>query len=101
MIISRQRVQKRSTTFGVGDPAYTATNFRGYIVPQVAGSYTAKMINVDEIALFWHASKAYSGWTRSNADAVDDSTIPPQRRASHLHLPPHRRRVHADPLCMG
>ena len=46
---------------------YTA-NFRGYIVPEVSGTYILQVSNVDDIVLFWYGDNAYSGWTRDNAN---------------------------------
>lgn len=53
---------------------YFTLNHVGYLYAEVSGSYTFTFSNVDDIALLWFGSTAYSGWTRDNADmiATDD-----------------------------
>lgn len=50
---------------------YFALNHRGYIHALQGGTYTFTSHHSDEIILYWIGSKAYSGWTRSNADLED------------------------------
>ncbi|KFY89080.1 hypothetical protein V500_05956 [Pseudogymnoascus sp. VKM F-4518 (FW-2643)] len=57
---------------------YFALNHRGYIHAVQGGTYTFTSQNSDEIVLYWIGSKAYSGWTRANAD-LDDAIYSPRR----------------------
>lgn len=57
---------------------YFALNHRGYIYAVQSGTYTFTSHNSDEIVLYWIGSKAYSGWTRANAD-LDDAIYSPRR----------------------
>lgn len=71
------------TEYGSGSPiniygspdtftsTYFALNHRGYIYALEGGTYTFTSYDADEIVLYWIGSKAYSGWTRDNADLVD------------------------------
>ncbi|CAD0093002.1 unnamed protein product [Aureobasidium mustum] len=49
---------------------YFTLNHVGYIFAQSSGTYTFTLTQPDDIALLWLGSKAYSGWTRANADAT-------------------------------
>ncbi|KEQ69416.1 hypothetical protein M436DRAFT_55739, partial [Aureobasidium namibiae CBS 147.97] len=49
---------------------YFTLNHVGYIFAQSSGTYTFTLSEPDDIALLWLGSKAYSGWTRGNADAT-------------------------------
>lgn len=50
---------------------YFALNHRGYIHALQGGQYTFTSDHSDEIVLYWIGPKAYSGWTRANADLED------------------------------
>lgn len=43
-------------------------NQRGYIFAQQTGTYTFTASDIDDIVELWIGDKAYSGWTRQNAD---------------------------------
>ncbi|OBT39035.1 hypothetical protein VE00_10814 [Pseudogymnoascus sp. WSF 3629] len=55
---------------------YFALNQRGYIHALQGGNYTFTSQSADEIVLYWIGSKAYSGWTRADADLEDASSSP-------------------------
>lgn len=50
---------------------YFALNHRGYIHALQGGQYTFTSDHSDEIVLYWIGPKAYTGWTRANADLED------------------------------
>jgi hypothetical protein len=50
---------------------YFALNHRGYIFAQLDGDYTFTFPEPDDIVLLWVGERAYSGWTRANADAIN------------------------------
>ncbi|KAL5354882.1 hypothetical protein ACLOAV_000973 [Pseudogymnoascus australis] len=52
-------------------PTYFALNHRGYLHALEGGTYTFTAQRSDEIVLYWIGPKAYSGWTRENADLED------------------------------
>lgn len=56
---------------GTFNSTYFALNHRGYIHALQGGNYTFTSHHSDEIILYWIGPKAYSGWTRPNADLVD------------------------------
>ena len=49
---------------------YVTVNHRGYLFTQQAGEYTFSLPPGIDIALVWVGSKAYSGFTRANADVI-------------------------------
>lgn len=55
---------------------YFVLNHRGYIHAVQGGTYTFTSQLADEIVLYWLGDKAYSGWTRANADLSDASASP-------------------------
>lgn len=56
---------------GTFTPDYFALNHRGYIYALQGGQYTFTSLHADEIVLYWIGPKAYSGWTRADADLED------------------------------
>lgn len=52
-------------------PTYFALNHRGYLHALQGGIYTFTAQYSDKIVLYWIGPKAYSGWTRENADLED------------------------------
>ncbi|OBT38514.1 hypothetical protein VE00_11164 [Pseudogymnoascus sp. WSF 3629] len=56
---------------GTFTPDYFALNHRGYIHALQGGQYTFTSLYADEIVLYWIGPKAYSGWTRADADLED------------------------------
>lgn len=56
---------------GTFTPDYFALNHRGYIHALQGGQYTFTSLLADEIVLYWIGPKAYSGWTRADADLED------------------------------
>lgn len=50
---------------------YFALNHRGYIFAQLTGDYTFTFPQPDDIVMLWVGEKAYTGWTRDNADAIN------------------------------
>ena len=58
-----------------GSPTYFNSTFftlnhRGYFYADVTGNYNFSVTGVDDVAFIWLGSKAYSGYTRSNANMV-------------------------------
>ena len=49
---------------------YVTVNHRGYLFTHQAGEYTFSIPPGDDITLVWVGSKAYSGFTRANADVI-------------------------------
>ncbi|TPX17536.1 uncharacterized protein E0L32_003179 [Thyridium curvatum] len=49
--------------------SYFALNQRGYLFTCDAGTYTFSFPYADDAIYFWIGAKAYSGWTKGNADA--------------------------------
>ncbi|MCJ1404873.1 hypothetical protein MMC11_008099 [Xylographa trunciseda] len=49
---------------------YVTVNHRGYIFAAQSGEHTFSFTSVDNIVMFWLGPKAYSGYTRANADII-------------------------------
>ncbi|ETS86342.1 hypothetical protein PFICI_00170 [Pestalotiopsis fici W106-1] len=49
---------------------FFALNHKGYLFAVLSGIYTFNASRVDDIFFLWLGPKAYSGWTRANADLV-------------------------------
>ncbi|KAF3017053.1 hypothetical protein E8E14_003936 [Neopestalotiopsis sp. 37M] len=49
---------------------FFALDHKGYLFAVLPGTYTFTTSHVDDIVLVWLGPRAYSGWTRANADLI-------------------------------
>jgi hypothetical protein len=66
---------------------FFALNHRGYIYSELAGVYTFQSTAADDAVFFWGGPHAYSGWNKSNADAVDAINYDDPSRTFNVTLP--------------
>lgn len=55
------------------DFEHISLNHRGYFFAQLTGTYTFNLTNVDDVGMLWIGPNAYSGWSRDNADIIDNN----------------------------
>ncbi|ETS80555.1 hypothetical protein PFICI_08084 [Pestalotiopsis fici W106-1] len=61
-------------------------NHRGYFYAPTTGVYTFYMPQVDDAGFVWVGSKAYSGWTRDNADINFITSLPFDQQKTSVNI---------------
>ncbi|KAF3018857.1 hypothetical protein E8E14_007418 [Neopestalotiopsis sp. 37M] len=70
IVSTRSRLIQIYNNFQAFPSAFFALDHKAYFVAPTTGRYVFSVTNIDDAVFLWLGARAYSGWTRANADAA-------------------------------